>query len=293
MTVSDKLYSPKAIKRIMAEGGLAFSKSKGQNFLIDGNLVSKIGRASGICKDDHVIEIGPGIGTLTQELLKHSGKLTAIELDRGFLPILSKNFGDDPKFNLVEGDALKIDLRDLLSGKEDNVKVVANLPYYITSPILIKLLTDDLPLKSITVMVQKEVGERICAKKNSPDYGALSLLVSLYSSDKRIIFDIPRTAFLPAPKVDSCLIHIEMMGKSESITGQLDREAKKRVNNIIRLAFQKRRKMVIKCFQDNLGKSRAELIKIFQEAGVDDKARPENLDLDDYVNILRLSGYLD
>ncbi len=293
MTVSDKLYSPKVIKRIMAEGGLAFSKSKGQNFLIDGNIVKKIVKASGIGQDDHVIEIGPGIGTLTQELLQHAGKLTVIELDRGFLPILDRNFGDDPKFNLIEGDALKIDLQGLLSEEKNPVKMVANLPYYITSPILIKLLTDDLPLRSITVMVQKEVGERICAGKNSPDYGALSLLVSLYASDKKLVFDIPGTSFLPAPKVDSCLIHIERGQNQEGPAGKLDREGKKKVNNIIRLAFQKRRKMVIKCFQDNLGRNREDLLKIFKEAGVDAKSRPENLELDDYVNILQLSGYLD
>lgn len=292
MKGSEKLYSSKRIKRIMEESGLAFSKAKGQNFLIDGNVVRRIVEKSNVNQKDTVIEIGPGIGTLTQELLAHAGKVIAIELDRGFIPILDKNFGNDEKFNLMEGDALKIDLKELLSKESVPIKIVANLPYYITSPILVKLLTENLPIVSITVMVQKEVAERICAKKGTSNYGPLALLTKLYGSEAKILFKVPRTAFMPAPKVDSSVVSINMLDNKHAISWDLDMEEKSKINKIIRLAFQKRRKMVIKCFQKELGKKRNELLDIFEKVEVDPKARAEELSLDNFVNIIKLSGYL-
>ena len=165
----ERLYSPKRIKEIMDAAGINFNKNLGQNFLIDGNIVRRIVKAADVTKNDVVLEIGPGIGTLTEELLMNAKKVISVEIDNRLIPILEENFKDHDNFVLIHGDAMKVDFSQIISEHSQNsdIKVIANLPYYITTPIMERLLTEGLPIKSCTFMVQKEVAERITAKPSS------------------------------------------------------------------------------------------------------------------------------
>ena len=188
-----------------------FTKSLGQNFLVDDSVLNDIVDGAEVNNEDFIIEIGPGVGTLTAQLLMKAKKVTAIELDSDLIPILEKELGDNENFNLIHKDALKVDFNELI-GDEKSVKLVANLPYYVTTPIILKLLKDGYNFKSLTIMIQKEVAERINAEPNCKEYGALSVLVQYYC-DTSIIRTVPPTSFIPRPKVESIVIKLDRLDK--------------------------------------------------------------------------------
>lgn len=252
-----------------------FSKSLGQNFLVDDSVPRDIVLGAEVDENDLVIEIGPGVGTLTAQLLNKAKKVVAIELDNDLIPILTEEIGDNPKFTLIHNDALKVDFNEVI-GEEKSVKLVANLPYYVTTPIIVKLLKENYRFKSLTIMIQKEVAERINADPGNKDYGALSLLVQYYC-DTRIVRKVSPQSFIPRPKVDSIVIRLD----------RLD-EPKVRVENeklffeIIRSSFNMRRKTLWNGVK-NIGLSKENLELAFKEADIDPKRRGETLNIDEFA----------
>lgn len=204
-----RLYTPSAIRESIERGGLRLTKSLGQNFLCDGNVVRNIAETAGIGPDDVALEIGPGIGTLTEELAYRAGKVIAVEIDRHLIPVLQENLAPYPHVHLVHADILKTDIPALLEEHAGGrpVHVVANLPYYITTPILTHLLETE-GIASITAMVQKEVAERIAAPAGSAAYGSLSVFAQLFATIEIALF-VPPTVFIPPPKVGSAVLHLK------------------------------------------------------------------------------------
>ena len=189
-----------------------FSKSLGQNFLIDDSVLEDIVNGAEVNGEDFVIEIGPGVGTLTAQLLMKAKKVTSIELDNDLIPILTEELGEHENFNLIHNDALKVDFNEVI-GDEKSVKLVANLPYYVTTPIIVKLLKDGYNFKSLTIMIQKEVAERINAEPNCKEYGSLSVLVQYYC-DTKIVRRVAPSSFIPRPKVESIVIRLDRLSES-------------------------------------------------------------------------------
>ena len=205
----EKLGNPQNTIEILQKYHFTFQKKFGQNFLIDTHVLDKIIRSAEITKEDMVLEIGPGIGTMTQYLAEAAGKVVAVEIDRNLIPILSETLKDYDNVRIINEDVLKVDIRKL--AEEENggrpIKVVANLPYYITTPIIMGLFENQVPVESITVMVQKEVAQRMQTGPGSKDYGALSLAVQYYA-DPYIVANVPPNCFMPRPKVGSAVIRL-------------------------------------------------------------------------------------
>ena len=262
---------------ILNKYGLRANKKLGQNFLINESIIYDIVKKANVTKEDVVIEIGPGLGSLTKELINNAKKVIAIELDPNMIDILKSRFGRFDNFEVIYGDVLKIDLEELIKGY-DSVKVVANLPYYITTPIIMKLLEDKLKIKSITVMVQKEVGERICATHKDKEYGAITVSVQYYS-EPQIIIDVPKENFLPAPEVDSCVIRLDMREKP-----LVSLKDEKLFFRLVKGAFTQRRKTINNSLTCS-GKSKEEIIAALNKLGIDSKLRAENLSIQQYADI--------
>ena len=265
---------------ILNKYGLRANKKLGQNFLINESIIYDIVKKANVTKDDVVIEIGPGLGSLTKELINNAKKVIAIELDPNMIDILKSRFGIFDNFEVIYGDVLKIDLEELIKGY-DSVKVVANLPYYITTPIIMKLLEDRLKIKSITVMVQKEVGERICATYKDKEYGAITVSVQYYS-EPQIIIDVPKENFLPAPEVDSCVIRLDMREKSPVFL-----KDEKLFFRLVKGAFTQRRKTINNSLTCS-GKSKEEIMSVLERLGIDSKLRAENLSIQQYADIANM-----
>lgn len=262
---------------ILNKYGLRANKKLGQNFLINESIIYDIVKKANVTKEDVVIEIGPGLGSLTKELINNAKKVIAIELDPNMIDILKSRFGIFDNFEVIYGDVLKIDLEELIKGY-DSVKVVANLPYYITTPIIMKLLEDKLKIKSITVMVQKEVGERICATHKDKEYGAITVSVQYYS-EPQIIIDVPKENFLPAPEVDSCVIRLDMREKP-----LVSLKDEKLFFRLVKGSFTQRRKTINNSLTCS-GKSKEEIIAALNKLGIDSKLRAENLSIQQYADI--------
>lgn len=262
---------------ILNKYGLRANKKLGQNFLINESIIYDIVKKANVTKEDVVIEIGPGLGSLTKELINNAKKVIAIELDPNMIDILKSRFGIFDNFEVIYGDVLKIDLEELIKGY-DSVKVVANLPYYITTPIIMKLLEDRLKIKSITVMVQKEVGERICATHKDKEYGAITVSVQYYS-EPQIIIDVPKENFLPAPEVDSCVIRLDMREKP-----LVSLKDEKLFFRLVKGAFTQRRKTINNSLTCS-GKSKEEIMAALNKLGIDSKLRAENLSIQQYADI--------
>ena len=262
---------------ILNKYGLRANKKLGQNFLINESIIYDIVKKANVTKEDVVIEIGPGLGSLTKEFINNAKKVIAIELDPNMIDILKSRFGIFDNFEVIYGDVLKIDLEELIKGY-DSVKVVANLPYYITTPIIMKLLEDKLKIKSITVMVQKEVGERICATHKDKEYGAITVSVQYYS-EPQIIIDVPKENFLPAPEVDSCVIRLDMREKP-----LVSLKDEKLFFRLVKGAFTQRRKTINNSLTCS-GKSKEEIIAALNKLGIDSKLRAENLSIQQYADI--------
>lgn len=263
-------------RMLLNQYGLRANKKLGQNFLINGEIIEEIVSKSDICEDDVVIEIGPGLGSLTKALIEKAKKVHVIELDPNMVDILKDRFSSE-KLNIIYGDVLKTDLNELIKN-EKSVKVVANLPYYITTPILMKLLEERYNLKSITVMVQKEVGIRLCSKPGGKEYGAITVTTQYYSKPQ-IIIDVPKENFLPSPEVDSCVIRLDVLSNPS-----VDVKNEKIFFELIRNGFNHRRKTITNSLvSGNIEKSK--LIDILQKYNIDEKLRAEDLSIQDFANI--------
>lgn len=270
---------------IMKKYNIKANKSLGQNFLISDYVVEKIIESSEIEKEDFVIEIGPGLGTLTKELLDRAGRVVCIELDRNMIDILQDRFALYNNFEIINEDVLKVDLKELIKSKKEeynlkHAKIVANLPYYITTPIIMKLLEEELDLESITVMIQKEVADRLIAIPGDKNTGAITYSVYYYSEAKKII-EVPNNSFIPMPDVTSEVIKLNIRNEKPVNTGNKDLMFK-----IIKNAFMQRRKTLLNSLTNaNIFKSKEEGTKILNDLDLDINIRAEKLTLKDFSNI--------
>ena len=279
-----RLYSPKEIKKIQDKYKFNTSKSLGQNFLIDGNVVRKIREESNINENDTVLEVGPGLGTLTEELLMHAGKVIAIEIDKTLIPILKENFKDYNNFKLINDDVLKVDLEELLKD-EESIKVVANLPYYVTSPIISLFIESNLDIDLMTFMVQKEVADRMVAGPGSKIYGSLSVFIQFYS-DPRILMDVSRKSFMPSPNVDSAVVYMKKKNFKD-IYSDLIIENLDFFFSLVHAAFNQRRKTILNSMSSNqkYNIKKDDLRRVFDKLSIDPRLRAEDLFVNDYINI--------
>ena len=266
------------VRALCEKYDFALSKGFGQNFIINPGLPLKIVDASGVDRRYGVIEIGPGIGVLTRELARRAAKVVSIEVDERLPPLLEETMAGVDNFKLVMNDVLKVDLRALIEEEFPGmpVAVCANLPYYITSPILMKLLEERLPVESITVMVQKEAAERICAAPGTRAAGAISLAVHYYAVPQ-VLFTVSPGSFTPPPKVTSAVIRL-----TPHRTPPVQPLDEKRFFRIIRAAFCQRRKTAVNGLSAGLGLPKQQLLEAFAAAGLPPMARPEQLTLQDF-----------
>lgn len=278
-----KLTNSEVIRNIMSKSGIKFNKGLGQNFLTDDSVLADIVDGSQIDENTAVIEVGPGIGCLTQALAEKAGKVVSIEIDKGLIPLLNSLFVAYNNVEIVEGDILKTDLKALISNFGDmKVRVAANLPYYITTPIIMKLLEEDLPILSITVMVQKEVAERIVAKPGGKDYGALSVAVQYYS-EAEIIREVPAECFMPPPKVDSAVVKM-VLGKKDLGVDE------KKFFRLVKAAFAQRRKTLINSIDGSnfYQMNKQQLKEAVESIGLDEKVRGEVLSLEQFAQLANI-----
>lgn len=262
---------------LLKKYGLKANKKLGQNFLINEAIIKEIAEKADVQKDDVIIEIGPGLGSLTHELLERAKKVIAIELDNNMVKILKERFSLYDNFELIEDDVLKVNLKEIIE-KYESVKVVANLPYYITTPIVMKLLEDKLNLKSITVMVQKEVGERFCAKPNGKEYGAITVSINYYAKPE-VIIDVPKDNFDPVPEVDSCVIKLAIRD-----VPPVKINDEKKFFSLIKAAFSQRRKTINNSLTCT-GKSKEEIKIALERLNINTNLRAENLSIEEFAEI--------
>ncbi len=276
------LWRPATIKEVLGRHGFRFSKALGQNFLIDPRVCPRMAAESGAAECAGAIEVGPGLGVLTYELAQVAKKVVAIELDQRLFPVLGETLADCPNVELVQGDVLKLDLHALIQEKfgGQEVCVCANLPYYITSPVIMGLLEGGLPLKSITVMVQKEAAERICAQPGQRACGAVSVSVH-YHSQPQVLFGVSRGSFLPPPNVDSAVIRLDL--RREPPVQVADEGWFFRVS---RAAFAQRRKTAANSISASLGLPKAQVEAALGAAGIPANARAEQLSLEQFAALV-------
>lgn len=271
-------------KFLIRKYNISAKKNLGQNFLIDEKAIESILRASNVNKDDLVIEIGPGLGTLTSELVNKAGKVICIELDNKMVKILEERFKLYNNLKIINEDVLKLDLNKIIKEEKKenikNTKIVANLPYYITTPIVMKLLEEKLDVKDITVMVQKEVAERLACIPGEKETGSITYTVWYYSNPK-IIADVSKESFIPKPEVTSSVIKFEILNKP-----RVEVKDEKEFFRLIKIAFfQKRKTLVNALLNGGVFKSREEIENILEKIGLDNKVRGEKLTLEDYKKI--------
>ncbi len=283
------LSSPKSTSAILNKYGFTTQKKYGQNFLIDSNVLDKIVATAEINKDDFILEIGPGIGTLTQYLCEHGGFVLAVEIDKKLIPILNETLENYDNIEVINEDFLKLDLHKLIEEKNDNkkIKVVANLPYYITSPIIMKLLESKLPIENITIMVQKEVAERIKSGPGTKDYGSISVAVQYYS-EPYIAANVPPNCFIPRPKVGSAVLTLRPHEKPP-----VDVKDEKLFFNIIRSAFNQRRKTLTNSLYNGgfTSLSKDEIAKAITLLGKPTNVRGEALTLKEFADLSNIIKY--
>lgn len=278
----DRLSSHRATKDVVEKHGFRFSKSLGQNFLIDDDVIDKILKGARLSKGDKIIEVGPGIGTLTREMGKVANKVVAIEIDKTLIPILkNETLKDFNNVEVINKDILKVDIQELVKEKLDKgpVKLVANLPYYITTPIVMKFLEEDIPVTDIVVMVQKEVADRMNATPGTKDYGALSVAVQYYC-DTEIVAKAPRHMFIPQPNVDSTVIGLHVR---EKIKYPVDNE--EIFFKTVKAAFGQRRKTLLNALGGLGFLTKDEIKEVLQEANIDEKRRGETLSIEEFSTL--------
>lgn len=279
----EKLSNPQRTIEVIKKYEFCFQKKFGQNFLIDGHVLDKIIAGAGVTKDDMVLEIGPGIGTMTQYLAEAAGKVVAVEIDRNLLPILQETLADYDNVKVIHADVLSLDLEKMV--QEENggrpIKVVANLPYYITTPIIMALFEQHVPLANVTVMVQKEVAARMKSGPGSKDYGALSLAVQYYA-EPYIVANVPCNCFMPRPNVDSAVIRLT---RYEEPPVQVKDE--KMLFKIIRASFNQRRKTLQNGLNNSseLNFTKDQIAAAIAEAGFSPSVRGEALTLEQFAKL--------
>jgi 16S rRNA (adenine1518-N6/adenine1519-N6)-dimethyltransferase len=277
------IATPGRTKEILDQYGFSFKKSLGQNFLIDTNILRKIVDAAEISAETGAIEIGPGIGALTEQLARRAKKVVAFEIDQRLLPILADTLSPYGNVRIIHQDVLKADIHQVIAAEFTNVAdimVVANLPYYVTTPIIMKLLTDHLPIRGMVVMLQKEVADRLAAKPGTKDYGSLSIAVQYYT-EAEVVMTVPRTVFIPQPNVDSAVIRL-IKRKQPPVA----------VNDetfffqVVRASFAQRRKTILNNLVNNLpnGKAMKEQIESsLANANIDPRRRGETLTMEEFA----------
>ncbi|GAB1475933.1 16S rRNA (adenine(1518)-N(6)/adenine(1519)-N(6)) -dimethyltransferase RsmA [Bacillota bacterium] len=291
----DKLYSPAVVQEIIDKYGFHFSKSLGQNFLTDGNIVESIIRGAGIGKDDLVIEVGPGLGVLTAAAARQAAKVIAIEIDEKLIPILNDTLKEYENISIIKGDFLKMNLSELIAaefqgnkGAFAGVKLIGNLPYYITSPIIMKVLEEQAEkpcrIQSLTIMMQKEVGDRIKAAPGSKTYGAFSVAVQYYCSIK-VVATVPKSVFMPQPKVDSLVLNLIVRDEPP-----VKVDYPQRFFDVVKAAFAQRRKTLLNSLTGVCGLDRMQVAAMLASAGIDPMRRAETLGLGEFAAIADLVG---
>jgi len=282
------LGNPQKTIEILKKYQFTFQKKFGQNFLIDTHVLDKIINAAEITKEDMVIEIGPGIGTMTQYLAQAAREVVAVEIDRMLIPILEETLGEYSNVSILNEDILKVDLVKLVKEQNEDrpVKVVANLPYYITTPIVMKLFESHVPIKSVTVMVQKEVARRMQARPGTKDYGALSLAVQYYARPY-IAANVPPNCFMPRPAVGSAVIRLERYEEPP-----VEVKDEQLMFRLIRASFNQRRKTLVNGLMNSAGLefSKAEILEAFTEIGLDPDVRGETLSLQQFAGLSNQLG---
>lgn len=274
-------------KTIMKKYGIKANKDLGQNFLINNDVVENIINSSEVSEEDLIIEIGPGLGTLTKELIKRAGKVVCIELDKKMIKILKDRFITSSNLEILNEDVLQVDLNELIKKHKghDNIKkakIVANLPYYITTPIIMKLLEDKLDIESITVMIQKEVADRLIEIPGGKYTGAITYTIFYYCESEKIM-EVPSDSFIPEPDVTSEVIKMKLRNKPA-----VEIENPKVMFMIIKSAFMQRRKTLLNALTNTqVFASKQEGLKILKKLNLDENVRAENLSIQDYANIAK------
>ncbi|BEP27702.1 16S rRNA (adenine(1518)-N(6)/adenine(1519)-N(6))-dimethyltransferase RsmA [Helicovermis profundi] len=275
-----RLTSPSTIKYIMEKYNFRFSKRLGQNFLIDNTTVENIINGSGITNNDNVIEIGPGIGVMTYDMAKIANKIVAIEIDNSLLPVLGETLEEFENIKIINGDVLKLDINKIIEEEFGGKfpKVIANLPYYITTPIIMKLLEENANVTDIIVMVQKEVAERIVSKPSKKSYGVLSVAVQYYAKASTVM-KVPRSVFMPQPSVESTVIHLKIR---ENPPVKL--LSKPFFFRVVRAAFAMRRKTLLNTISGgNLGINKEQTKELLSNSNIDSIRRGETLSIDEFA----------
>ncbi len=275
------IATPGRTKEIINKHGFSFKKSLGQNFLIDSNILNKIVDAADLNEQRGALEIGPGIGALTERLARQAHNVTAVEIDQRLLPILRDSLGDYDNVRVRHGDVLKVDLQELFRedfANVDKVSVVANLPYYVTTPILMKLLEEKLPLDNIVVMIQKEVAQRMAAAPGGKDYGSLSIAVQYYCIPELVCI-VPKTVFIPQPNVESAVIRLKL--REEPPVHVQDEQ---HFFELMQACFVQRRKTIANNLKTRYfsGSDREQLEQLLAEAGIEPSRRGETLSIEEY-----------
>lgn len=282
------LGSPKATLEVINKYGFAFQKRFGQNFLIDSNILENIVSAANITKEDFVLEIGPGIGTMTQYLCESARQVLAVEIDKMLIPILEDTLSEYDNVEVINQDVLKVDIKSLVEEKNNGrpIKVVANLPYYITTPIIMGLFESKVPIESITIMVQKEVADRMQTGPGSKDYGALSLAVQYYAEAK-VMLNVSATCFMPRPNVDSAVVKLTRHQESP-----VEVKDESLMFKIIRASFNQRRKTLVNGLKNSseLDFSKEEITEAIKSIGKEENIRGEKLTLEEFAKLSNALG---
>ena len=278
-----ELTNPSTIKEILTKNGFSFKKSLGQNFLINPTVCPKMAESAVANGETAILEIGPGIGVLTAELAKKAEKVVAIELDERLKPVLPETLADFNNVEIIFGDAMKLDIAEIIRTRFEGRKVAvcANLPYYITSPIIMMLLESKLPISSVTVMVQKEAADRICAEIGSREAGAVTVAVGYYSKAKTL-FNVSRGSFMPAPNVDSAVIRLDILKNPPYEVG-----SEKVFFKFIKSAFAQRRKTLVNAVSSGMNISKEDIKNVLLEAGLSETVRAESLSMEQLAKISR------
>lgn len=267
------------VQALLSRRGFRFSHSLGQNFIVNPEVCPRMAELCGAGRQSGVLEIGPGVGVLTCELAKRAGRVTAVELDRRLEPVLRETLAGSPNVELVWGDAMKMDLaaliRERLSGQD--AYLCANLPYYITSPLIMRVLEERMPVRAMTVMVQKEAAERLCAEPGTRACGAVSAAVRYYA-DPAILFSVSRSCFFPVPKVDSAVVRMDLRpGPPAGVRDE------KEFFTVVKAAFAMRRKTAVNSISARLGLPKERMTQIFTDAGIAPAARAEQLTMENFA----------
>ncbi|MDI3535846.1 MAG: rRNA (adenine1518-N6/adenine1519-N6)-dimethyltransferase [Eubacteriaceae bacterium] len=281
----EKLTSPRVIKSILNEYDLHFNKRYGQNFLIDENIVNKIAETGEITRDDLILEIGPGIGTLTSALCKNAGKVISVEIDKKLIPVLNETLKEFKNVEIIQEDILKLDIIKLLEKEMFcNFKIVANLPYYITTPIIMGFLEMDLDIEKMVFLIQKEVGERLCAAPGTKAYGSLSIAAQFYA-DVEIEFLVPAQVFMPKPKVDSIVVSMKKKKEPDLIV-----DNRQMFFKIVKAGFNNRRKTLINSLTTNTNFTKEQVLQALNDCGISPGIRGEALTGQEFA---QLANYLN